>query len=72
MPSRFFRCCRISFACFSEKRLWRVLPTMVEMTIMPFPPPGFPKQMKATDCPARPADPSARLARDVEIMYCSI
>src|SRR5712672_1468276 len=33
-PARFFRCCRIQFAGFSEKRPSRVLPTMTEMTVM--------------------------------------
>src|ERR1700674_6082309 len=33
-PSRFFRCCRIHCAGFSEKRPSRVLPTMTEMTVM--------------------------------------
>src|SRR6267142_5280436 len=33
-PSRFFRCCKIHFAGFSEKRPSRVLPTMTEMTVM--------------------------------------
>src|SRR6202040_1713091 len=34
-PSRFFSCCKIHFAGFSEKRPSRVLPTMTEMTVMP-------------------------------------
>src|SRR5258706_5201367 len=33
-PSRFFRCCKIHFAGFSEKRPSRVLPTIAEMTVM--------------------------------------
>src|SRR5216683_2671731 len=33
-PPRFFRCCRIHFAGFSEKRPSRVLPTMTEMTVI--------------------------------------
>src|ERR1700730_2523194 len=33
-PSRFFKCCRIHCAGFSEKRPSRVLPTMTEMTVM--------------------------------------
>src|SRR5258705_13634286 len=33
-PSRFFRCCKIHRAGFSEKRPSRVLPTMTEMTVM--------------------------------------
>src|SRR5258706_6633714 len=36
-PSRFFRCCKIHFAGFSEKRPSRVLPTMTEMTVMLLP-----------------------------------
>src|SRR6266550_880681 len=31
---RVFRCCKIHFAGFSEKRPSRVLPTMTEMTVM--------------------------------------
>src|SRR6267378_8176327 len=31
---RFFRCCNIHFAGFSEKRPSRVLPTITEMTVM--------------------------------------
>src|SRR3977135_1120607 len=33
-PSRFFRCCKIQRAGFSEKRPSRLLPTMTEMTVM--------------------------------------
>src|SRR5712692_6928701 len=33
-PLRFFRCCKIHFAGFSENRPSRVLPTMTEMTVM--------------------------------------
>src|SRR5580693_4070827 len=33
-PARFLRCCKIHFAGFSDKRPWRVLPTMTEMTVM--------------------------------------
>src|ERR1700730_796012 len=33
-PSRFFRCWKIHFAGFSEKRPSRVLPIMTEMTVM--------------------------------------
>src|SRR6266446_1010975 len=36
-PLRFFRCCKIHFAGFSENRPSRVLPTMTEMTVMLLP-----------------------------------